>query len=51
MSCSSRDNLVEVTSSIDKSGVSFSMVVEKRGKCVYKFGGIVSKGDGANLCD
>lgn len=51
MSCSSRDNLVEVTSSVDKSGVSFSVVVEKRGKRVYKFGGIVSKGDGANLCD
>lgn len=32
MSCSSMDNLVEVTSSVDKTGVLFSVAVEKRGK-------------------
>ncbi len=51
MACSSIDNLVEVTSSVDKSGVLFSVVVEKRGKCGYRLGGIVSSGDDAKRRD
>ena len=51
MAFSSIDNLVEVTSSVDKSGVLFSVVMEKRGKCGYRLGGIVSSGDGAKLRD
>jgi hypothetical protein len=51
MACSSIDNLVEVTSSVDKSGVLFSVVLEKRGKCGYRLGGIISSGDGAKLRD
>ena len=51
MACSSIDNLVEVTSSVDKSGVLFSVVMEKRGKCGYRLGGIVSSGDGAKRRD
>jgi hypothetical protein len=49
MACSSIGNLVEVTSSVDKPGVLFSVVVEKSGKCGYRLGGIISSGDGAKL--
>ena len=51
MAFSSIDNLVEVTSSVDKSGVLFSVVMENRGKCGYRLGGIVSSGDGAKRRD
>jgi hypothetical protein len=51
MACSSIDNLLEVTSSVDKSGVLFSVVMETRGKCGYRLEGIVSTGNDAKLQD
>ena len=50
MPSSSTENLVDVTSSIDRSGWLFSVTIEKRGKRAYRFEGILSSGDGGKLC-
>ena len=50
IACSSTESLVEVTSSVDRSGILSSVAVEKRGKRVYMLLGMVSKGDGACTC-
>lgn len=48
---SSIENLVEVTSSMDRFGWLISVVVEKRGNLTSSLGGMLSSGDGGKLCE